>query len=111
MGRWSQANRRGGSGGTNRSVRPVSAVLSQSAPGNGIELLCTVTPAADRIVARIWDVAAPTVDVAAQTTTNSTTNDLFTGPPIVGHTYAGSFQAYKGPYVTTVQLSNTVVAA
>lgn len=114
MGRWAQANRRGGAGALTLPNFPKATNLALSKNGgtNRMQIDFTWPIIPDAGTYRLFDTAAPTVilDLIATASVQSATQDFATFVPISGHTYQASASMTKIGFAPTVYFTNTSVA-
>jgi hypothetical protein len=114
MGRWAQANRRGGAGAQSfpNFGKPTQFALSKNGGSNRMQIDVILPVAPDSATYRLFDLAAPTVqlDLIATANVQVFTQDFATFVPISGHTYFANATINKVGFAQTVYLSNTSVA-
>lgn len=114
MGRWSQANRRGGAGTKQfpNAPAPQTLFLDKDNPSNRMEISFNWTFIPDSCRYDLVDMAAPNtiLDTIATASVQTGTQDFVTFVPVSGHTYRCTATVVKSGFATTVYFSNTSVA-
>jgi hypothetical protein len=114
MGRWAQANRRGGAGAKSfpNFPKPTNFALSKNGGSNRMQIDFTWPIVPGTCTFRLYDVTAPTVvlDLIATSGVQSATQDFATFVPVSGHTYIADATVAGLGFATTVYLSNTSLA-